>query len=108
MSELFYDEQIAPVLMELAEKCRDNGLSMVASVQYGTEDRQRGDTYMLQPDAQLPIMMIKHCAATAPNIDSYLIGLAGYCKKHGIDISSSIFLGRFAAIGEAMQDKGQS
>lgn len=85
--------------MGLAEKCRDNGPSMVASVQYGPGDNERSDTYMLQPDAPLPILMVKHCAKTAPNIDSYMIGIARHCHKQVIDTSGSIFLGK-------SQDKG--
>jgi hypothetical protein len=92
MSEQFYDEQIAPVLADLAQKCLDNGLSMVAVVQYGPEYKQRGATYAMQPNAGLPMVMLRHCDKTAPNVDSYIFGLKRYCAEKGIDTSGSIYM----------------
>ena len=90
--EQFYDDEIAPLLVELAKECSERGMSFLASVQYGSNDDQRGDTVLLQPDASLPMAMVRHCMKTAPNIDSYMIGLARYCREKGIDTSSSIYM----------------
>jgi hypothetical protein len=90
--EQFYDEQIAPVLLDLANRCKDAGLSMISTVQYGPENDQRGTTALLQPDASLPMMMAHRCIMTAPNIDAYMIGLARYCNEKGIDTSASIYM----------------
>lgn len=92
--EQFYDEQIAPALLALAEKCKEAGLSMVATVQYGPEQDQRGSTFVMQPDANLPMVMAKHCIMTAPNVDGYMIGLTRYCREKGIDTSASIYMNR--------------
>jgi hypothetical protein len=90
--EQFYDEQIAPILFDLAKKCEANGLSMVAVVQYGPADMDRGDTVILQPDASLPMVMVRHCAKTAPNVDAFMIGLTRYASEKGIDTSASIYM----------------
>jgi hypothetical protein len=90
--EQFYDEYIAPVLKDLMEKCRENGLSMVAEVQFGPADEDRGSSFVMHPDASLAMVMIRHCAKTAPNIDGYMIGLTRYCAEKGIETSSSIYM----------------
>lgn len=90
--EQFYDEQIAPALLDLASKCKDAGLSLIATVQYGPEDDQRGTTALLQPDANLPMRMAHRCIMTAPNVDAYMIGLTRYCNENGIDTTSSIYM----------------
>jgi hypothetical protein len=90
--EQFYDEHIAPALLELARKCEANGLSMLATVQFGPADTDRGDTVMLQPGASLSMVMVRHCMKTAPNIDGFMIGLTRYCNEKGIDTSSSIYM----------------
>ena len=91
-NEDFYDTEIAPVLLELAVKCRDQGLSLLAVVQFGPKATDRGDTIAMQPDASLPMVMVRHCMKTAPNVDSYMIGLTRYCKEKNIETSSSIYL----------------
>jgi hypothetical protein len=39
MSEAIYDEQIAPLLMQAGKLCEQNGLAMVAVVEYDKEAR---------------------------------------------------------------------
>jgi hypothetical protein len=34
MSEKYYDDVIAPALLDLMNKCRDNGMNLVADVEY--------------------------------------------------------------------------
>lgn len=90
--EQFYDEHIAPALLALMEQCRENGLSMIAEVQFGPANEDRGSSIVMQPDASLAMVMIRHCAKTAPNIDGYMIGLTRYCAEKGIDTSASIYM----------------
>ena len=40
MSEKWYDEEVAPVLLDLSRKCEARGISMIAVVEY--EPRQTG------------------------------------------------------------------
>lgn len=91
-NEQFYDDEIAPALAEIAKKCLEKGLSMVAVVQYGEQAEQRGATYVTGGNSSLPMIMLRYCDQTAPNIDCYMIGMMKYCAKHSIDTSSSIFM----------------
>lgn len=90
MSEEIYDKEIAPLLMQVAEICKQHNFPMVAEVEY--LPGERGSTSLLPPEASLAMTMILHCADTAPNVDSYIIGLARYCKERGIDYSSSVIM----------------
>jgi len=88
----FYDKEIAPLLLEAAEKCRDNDIYIVCAVEY--EEDKIGRTQILQENAGLAINMIYMCAATAPNFDSYTISLKKYCNKNKVDTGGSIFLSK--------------
>lgn len=89
-AEDWYDSEIAPKLRELADKCHAQGMSFVAAVEY--EPGSRGGTYWLTKDAGLEMIMIQHCAKTAPNIDGYVIGLARYCDEKGINMGASLIM----------------
>lgn len=95
MSEQVYDEQIAPRLVEIAELCIAAGMSFLATVEY--EPTKRATTRVIGPDSCLAMVMQSHCANTAPNIDSYIIGLAKYCNREGIDLSASYVMQPYAA-----------
>ena len=41
MSEQFYDDEIAPVLMELAQKCEARGMSFLADLRIRTPVRHQ-------------------------------------------------------------------
>jgi hypothetical protein len=88
--EAWYDTEIAPALAALAQRCNERKMSFVAVVEYQPGDR--AGTYMLTEDAGLSMHMVSLCSRTAPNVDAYVINLARYCKKHGIDTGSSIVL----------------
>lgn len=85
--EAWYDAEIAPALRELAKKCHERGMSFVAAVEY--KPGERGGTYYLTEDAGLEMQMLRICALTAPNVDSYVINLKRYAHRLGIDTSAS-------------------
>lgn len=89
-NEAWYDKEIAPKLRELAAACHAREMSFLACVEY--EPSSRAGTYWLTENAGLEMTMIKHCATTAPNIDSYVIGLARYCEERGIDTGGSLVM----------------
>ncbi len=91
-AEQWYEAEIAPALMEIGRKCEARGVPFVAVVEW--EPEQRGRTELLPPGSSLAMVMLRHCAATAPNIDSYIIGFGRYCREQGIDTSSSIVMNR--------------
>ena len=92
MSEQLYDEEIAPVLLELSRKCEARGVSFIAVVEY--ERGARGRTSTISDGAGLEMRMLDFCARTAPNIDGYVISLIRYCREHGIATDSSIVMNR--------------
>lgn len=98
-NEEWYDREIAPKLRKLCEACMKRGLSFAAQVEY--EPGSRARTEWLAPNAGLEMVMIRHCAATAPNIDGYVIGLIRYCREKGIPTDASIVARQFSKNGEA-------
>lgn len=88
-NEEWYDAEIGPKLRELSTACADRGMSFQACVEYAPD--QLAQTYqMMHPG--LKMQMVQYCARTAPNIDSYVIGLAKHCREKGIDTSASIIM----------------
>lgn len=72
MSEQFYDDEIAPVLAELAEKCRDNGLSLVAVCEYAED--QIGRTSIMQQSTSAAMRLAMYGALARGNVDD-LVGM---------------------------------
>ena len=91
-NEQWYDKEIAPSLMELAARCKERGMSLVAVVEY--EHGERGATYQLTEGAGLAMRMLRMCGQAGDNVDAYMIGLTRYCADKGIDTSASIFMAR--------------
>jgi len=92
-NEEFYDSEIAPKLLELANQCGDRGMSFVSVVEYAPGERST--TKRLMTDAGLAMVMLAHCAKMGENVDGYIMGLMRYCREKSIDISASIILSKF-------------
>lgn len=93
MSERIYDDEIAPVLLMVATKCKEHGMSLVATVEY--EPATRGTTRVITDKSCLEMQMQYLLSMAAPNIDSFLINLIKYCNKNNIDASQSLFLQKY-------------
>lgn len=91
--EQFYDEEIAPVLLDLANKCAERGLHFLAQVEY--EPGEFGLTRKFADDPHLAMIMLELCARSQHNIDSFIIGLLRYTNENDIDISGSIILRQY-------------
>lgn len=89
-NEDWYDREIAPKLLELSSACHGRGMSFLSVVEY--EPGSRARTRRLTEAAGLEMVMIEHCAHTAPNIDGYVLGLIRYCREKGIDTGASIVM----------------
>jgi hypothetical protein len=87
-SEQFYDEEIAPAVLAIAQKCEENGIPFLSVTEYAPG--KFGETAVRTPDETLKLTMVRHCLKTAPNIDGYIIGLVKYLKEKGVDTSASI------------------
>jgi len=92
--EDFYDGEIAPVLLDLANKCAERGLHFLAQVEY--EPGEFGLTHKFADDPHLAMIMLALCARAKHNVDSYLIGLMRYCHENKIDFSASMILRQYA------------
>ena len=92
MSEIFYDEKIAPEMFAIAKKCEALRMPFFAAVEY--EPRKIARTMYVPNDASLQMVMLNLCGHTGVNVDGYLIALKRYCRDNGVDVSGSIFLTR--------------
>ena len=94
MSEAIYDEQIAPLLLQAGQICEQHGMAMVATVEYGKE--QRGETRLLPDGSGLAMHMLSMLTASGNNIDSFLIKLIRFCNEEGLPLEQSMFLKSYA------------
>ncbi len=90
MSEAIYDEQVAPLLMQAAKLCEENGLALVAVVEYDQGDR--GETRVIPKNAGLAMHMLSMLAASGHNIDGFLLKVIRFCNQQGISLDRSMFL----------------
>jgi hypothetical protein len=93
--EAWYDAEIAPALATLAKRCHERGMAFLAVVEYQPGDR--GRTVYMTEHAGLEMQMVDLCAATAPNVDGYIMNLRKHCKAVGQDMSGSFVLRGFGA-----------
>lgn len=88
--EQWYDAEVAPVLLDLANKCGDKGMAFVSVVEYALGSR--GTTARLPDGSGLAMLLLNHCAKSGENIDAYVIGVGRYAIDHGIDTSASVVM----------------
>jgi hypothetical protein len=79
--EAFYDSQIAPVLMDLAKKCEENGLSIAAMVEW--QPGETGRTAALAAEAGFGIRMAEAAMQAHGNVDSLIGAIMSYAKERG-------------------------
>ena len=103
-SEKFYDYEIAPRLMKICELCEEKGMPFLAAVEY--VPGLFGLTQLIIKGECIEMVMIRHCAKTAPNIDGYIIGLSRWAKENDIDTSGSIIMNLLQA--ESPQPKTET
>lgn len=87
--EHFYDAEIAPVLLALARRCREQGLSFVACVGWGGMDT--GATVSMEEIAAPTLRMVRYAALCRNNVDVLINALVQDGARLG---HSSIFLER--------------
>lgn len=86
--EQFYDDHVAPVLLDLAQKCNEHDMAFVAAVEYNPGEV--GKTAQMTPDAGVAISMAYMGVKSAPNIDSFMINMSRWCREKKVDISQSV------------------
>jgi len=96
--EKIYDKEIAPKLKEIGEICVKHDIPFLAVAEWAPG--KVGRTDFQTQDECIDMVMIRHCAKTAPNIDGYVIGLVRWARAHKVDFSRSIVLQRWWQDGE--------
>lgn len=79
MSEAFYDEHIAPKLMEVAKLCEEQGIPMQAFVWYDEENL--GATRVGPSEPNPSYTLVNAASISKGNIDLMCIGLARRVKE---------------------------
>lgn len=85
--EEYYDTHIAPRLLEIANECKDRGLSFVAGVEFGTEEF--GRTVQITEECGIGLRLVDQALRAYGNVDSLWLGIQEHAKKFG---HNSIFL----------------
>lgn len=79
--EAFYDAEIAPILRDLSGKCRENGLSFLAVVEWAPGEQ--GRTLSLAPPSGHGIRWADAAARANGNADGLIMGLMQEGREHG-------------------------
>ena len=85
--EAFYDAEIAPALMDIARRCNDRGLSLIAVASFDDEG-SCARTLGLMPDAPIMIRYLDGlarcwCQGGAVNVDAFLIAVMKDARRTG-------------------------
>ena len=88
--EKFYDEQIAPELSRLSKLCFDNGLSMLAVVEFNKKDGESeyGKTLGLAKGASDSIRWMDAFVQSNANFERYALAFSRHCVKNKIPHTS--------------------
>jgi hypothetical protein len=90
--EKFYDDEIAPALLALRDKCRENGLSFVASVEWAPNES--GRTASIAEEHGAGIILTNMAAMCKGNADSLIGGMLKYGEEKGHNSHYLAMLGR--------------
>ena len=94
-TEVFYDTEIAPVLLALVKKCEERNIPFIASVEYAPD--KVGRTFFLGHNPGLAMVMQHLCAASGKNLDGYFINLQRHVEEKGVDTSQSFVFNKLNA-----------
>lgn len=89
--EVFYDAEIAPALLDLANKCAARDIAFLAVVEY--EPEKHAETRHLGKTPGLAITMLAHYAKN-------VFGILKYCKEKNIDVSASVILNQWSKVND--------
>lgn len=90
--EKFYDEVIAPALLEIGRKCEEAGLSFVAAVEY--EQGEYGSTTTLRAGSGFGMRLVDLAVRANGNVDALMIALSRHAEEHGHSSLVLSMLGR--------------
>jgi hypothetical protein len=88
-SEELYDTQIAPLLLQAANLCKEHKIPFIAVTEYNKDDF--GCTKYLGENPSVTMLVLHWAYLAKDNVDNLIIALMRYAKEHG---HSSVFLQR--------------
>ncbi|MFN9473245.1 DUF3850 domain-containing protein [Acidovorax sp.] len=89
-----YDEEIAPALLKLGQRCDEIGMPFLALAEWAPG--RVASTTVQAGRSGTAFQMARIAAATAPNVDSFAMNLMRYCDAKSSDTSGCLFLARFS------------
>lgn len=82
--EEIYDNEIAPELYRLAERCMELGMPLFATVDFSTEEEEKlGSTISPNKNAGIEWKLISWAAASRGNVDALIGQIVNYAEEHG-------------------------
>jgi hypothetical protein len=98
--ERFYDEKVAPVLLDLMQQCAERDMPFIAVVEW--EPMNYGRTAHMPGEGVSAAMAITDLASRCEgNVDNLFMAIQRYGRKHG---HNSIYLNMLESTGSA--DRG--
>jgi hypothetical protein len=82
-TEKIYDEEIAPQLLAIAERCRKLGFSIIVRVEFNSEKAHHGRTEVLQQNATIAQKIAHWAARCNANVDALMTPIMRYAEENG-------------------------
>ena len=76
-----YDAEVAPLLLQAAQRCEKLGMSMIANVEYAPGEHGRTDCEA--PGADLAQRVVHWAARAGNNVDSLILAIMRHANEHG-------------------------
>jgi nicotinamidase-related amidase len=83
MSEQFYDDVIAPKLLEVMNLCREHGMPFVATVEYAPGEYGTSADLPAEEDRSLPMDWAYAAARSNGNGDALIMRMIRQAEKRG-------------------------
>jgi hypothetical protein len=80
-AEEFYDKQLAPPLMDLAERCKGRNVPFLAYVEYAPGER--GLTRVICDNPSIETLMVFWAMEARGNIDAFMMAVQRHAMKYG-------------------------
>lgn len=81
--EQLYDNEIAPKLRQLAERCQELDMPLFAAVDYGTGEEALGCTVCPHKNSGIQWKLISFAAGCKGNLDLLIRQIVRHAEKHG-------------------------
>lgn len=96
-NEQFYDQEIAPQLKLLMNKCAERNMPFIAVVEF--EHEQCGLTADVPESASVWVHLVLHAYATKGNLDAFVIRVVRWAQERKISIEETM-------IGHLLKGRG--